>query len=100
MIIDGTEYVKAKQDGDIKIVVLQRGWALIGRYNRNGERCSLTDASVIRAWGTTKGLGQLAKEGPQSNTKLDPTHGEVEFHELTSVLTISVDQEKWADKLS
>jgi len=99
MIIDGIEYVKAKKDGEIKIVVLQRGWALIGRYNRNGDHCTLTNASVIRAWGTTKGLGELAKEGPQSSTELDPTNGEVEFHDLTSILTISVDQEKWADKL-
>jgi hypothetical protein len=29
-------------------------------------------AYVIRRWGTDKGLGQLAKDGPRPNTALDP----------------------------
>ena len=45
--------------GDIKIVVLQRGWVYIGRFSRTGNDCKLTNASCIRIWGTTKGLAEL-----------------------------------------
>ena len=45
-------------EGDIKIVILQRGWVMIGRFEKNGSECKLHDASVIRNWGTTKGLGE------------------------------------------
>ena len=81
--------------GDFKIVILQRGWVMIGRLERNGSECKLHDASVIRCWGTTKGLGELAKDGPQENTKVDPCNGLVEFDYLTVVATISADESKW-----
>ena len=46
----------------------------------------LKDASVIRRWGTTKGLGQLIN-GPLKETVLDPC-GTVEIHEQTVVAAI------------
>ena len=46
----------------------------------------LTNASVIRKWGTTQGLGQLIT-GPVKDTVLDPC-GVVEIHEQTAVATI------------
>lgn len=79
----------------MKIVVLQRGWVLVGRYSENGERCALDNASVIRAWGTTRGLGEIAEAGPTSSTKLDPC-GHVDFHVLTTVLILNCREEKWA----
>lgn len=85
--------------GDLKIVVLQRGWVLVGKLERKGDQCFLHNANVIRNWGTTKGLGELAKDGPNSNTKLDKCYGVVEFEALTKVLDLSVDEEKWASKL-
>ena len=39
---------------------------------------TLKDAAVVRAWGTTKGLGEIALNGPTSSTKLDPC-GTVRF---------------------
>jgi hypothetical protein len=100
IILDGVKYVLAsevKQDfkGNLKIVVLQRGWVMVGRFERNGSECKLTNASVIRNWGTTAGLGELALKGPLNSTKLDPCHGEVEFDYLTVVCTISCNEEKW-----
>lgn len=86
-------------NGDMKIVVLQRGWVLIGKLERKGDQCFLHNASVIRNWGTTKGLGELAKDGPTSNTTLDKCNGLVEFDALTKVLDISVDVSKWNGKL-
>jgi len=104
--IDGVDYVRKGDEasayvssGDIKIVVLQRGWVMIGRLERNGSECKLHNASVIRSWGTTKGLGELAMKGPQTNTKLDKCGGLVEFDYLTVVSTITVKQDLWAKEL-
>ena len=105
MIINGVEYVEkslvsqVQLEGPIKIVVLQRGWVLVGKFERDGDRCYLRNASTIRSWGTTKGLGELAKDGPTKDTKLDKCNGVVEFEALTKVLSIDVDQGKWANKL-
>jgi hypothetical protein len=79
---------------EIKIAILQRGWVYIGRFERKGNDCKLTDASVVRRWGTTKGIGQLALEGKTSDTVLDKA-GTVEFDYLTCVAVISCNQEIW-----
>lgn len=87
------------KNSDIKIVVLQRGWVMIGRYSRDGDNCTLENAHVIRTWGTTKGLGELALDGKQTNTKLDKA-GHVEFHILTVVATINCDDSKWDTEIN
>lgn len=105
MVIDGKVWVpKGSETSDepknsnIKIVILQRGWVFIGRYSAQGENCTLENAYTIRAWGTTKGLGQLALEGKQSGTKLDKA-GKVEFNALTVVATINAKPELWEAEL-
>ena len=86
---DGVKYAPVGvSEGDVKIVLLQRGWVMVGRFERKGSDCKLSNASVIRNWGTTKGLGEIAEDGPTSSTKLDPTYGTVEFDYLTVVKTI------------
>ena len=103
--INGVKYQRAdsiKQEelkGDIKIVILQRGWIMVGRFERNGSECKLHNASVIRSWGTSKGLGEIAKGGPTSNTKLDKCFGIVEFDYLTVVASIACSEEKWVNEL-
>ena len=98
--INGIKYIpkdsvsKTEYTGDIKIVVLQRGWVYIGRFERLGNDCKLHNASCIRTWGTTKGLPELV-HGPTSNTKLDKCDGVVEFDWLTVVHTLTVNAEKW-----
>lgn len=105
LAINGIEYVEKsaanniQYNGPIKIVVLQRGWVLIGKFERLGDTCKLNNASVIRNWGTKKGLGELAQDGPQSNTILDKCNGVVEFEALTMVLSISVNEAKWLTKI-
>jgi hypothetical protein len=99
VIINGVEYAPVKKDGEIKIAILQRGWVMIGRFERKGDDCFLHDASVIRNWGTTKGLGEIAKNGPTSSTKLDKCYGAVEFDNLTKVATIEVNQDIWKNLL-
>ena len=99
VIIDDTEYIPAEEKGNVRIVILQRGWNMVGRFERNGSDCKLHNAAVIRTWGTTKGLGEIAKDGPTSSTKLDPCNGTVEFDYLTVVATIGCNEEKWKKSL-
>lgn len=101
--VNGKTYYSAKSNteynGEYKIVILQRGWVMVGKMERNGSECKLHHASVIRNWGTTKGLGEIAEAGPKKDTKLDPCNGVVEFDYLTVVATISVNEEVWAKEL-
>lgn len=78
-----------------QIVIAQRGWVFVGTVERSGDDVTITDASCIRRWGTTKGLGELAKNGPQSNTVLDPM-GTVRLHSLAVVASLDCEEEKWA----
>jgi len=83
---------------EIKIVILQRGWVMVGRFSRVGSDCKLHDASVIRIWGTTRGLGEIAQNGPTEKTILDKC-GKVEFDYLTVVAAISCEVKKWESVL-
>ena len=95
IVVDGIKYTPANGEGSIKIVILQRGWCMIGRFERDGSNCKLRDAAVIRQWGTTRGLGQIAEGGPTDSTKLDKCYGEVGFDYLTVVATIDCEEAAW-----
>lgn len=100
--IDGEFYIKESsvpKNNTIKIVVLQRGWVMIGRWSQEGDICSLDDAYVLRTWGTTKGLGELALDGKQSSTQMDKA-GHVEFHILTVVAIMNCNESKWDKELN
>lgn len=81
---------------EIRIVILQRGWVVIGRYHQRGHYCWIENGYVIRNWGTTRGLGELAISGKQDATKLDAIP-KTEFHELTIVASIECDFNKWKE---
>jgi hypothetical protein len=104
IIVDGEAYVKKSEinepivEGDLKIAILQRGFVFIGRFERNGSDCKLHNAYCIRRWGTNKGLGQLALEGKQPETKLDKA-GLVEFDNLTIVALINCKEDLWKNEL-
>lgn len=90
---------KTISDGGIRICILQRGWVVVGKYSQNGSECKLTDANVVRVWGTTKGLGELAQNGPITDkTKLDPCP-DVYFHELVGVFQMQCEVSRWHGKL-
>lgn len=84
--------------GETKIIILQRGWIAVGKFYKKGSQCRLTKAAIIRKWGTTKGLGEIAMCGPTSDTVLDKSP-DLEFHELTVVATMACSEDKWASKL-
>lgn len=83
----------------IKIAILQRGWVFIGKFSQEGQKCKLESAFNIRRWGTSEGLGELALQGKQSETKLDKV-GTVTFHELTTVALIECNQDVWKEQFA
>ena len=103
LTVNGVTYARKGSDepknSNIKIVILQRGWVMIGRWSQEGEMCSLDNAYVIRRWGTTEGLGELALEGKQSSTKLDRV-GHVDFHQLTIVASLNCKEDLWDKELN
>lgn len=78
-----------------QIIIAQRGWVFVGEVGREGEQVTITNASCIRRWGTTKGLGELAVNGPQSSTVLDKM-GVVRLHALAIVASLDCEESKWA----
>jgi hypothetical protein len=103
--IDNVMYVREdsvpalqKTSGKIRIVILQRGWVAVGYYSQEGSQCELNRASIIRVWGTTKGLGEIAYSGPTSKTVLDPCPP-IKFHEMTVIATLDCAEAKWETKL-
>ena len=78
------------------VLVLQRGWVVVGDLAEDTpSKVKIENASVVRRWGTSKGLGQLALEGPLPNTVLDAC-GVVETHPLGIVLRIPCEPSRWS----
>jgi hypothetical protein len=92
-LVNGEDSQEEKYLG-IRIVILQRGWIFIGKLYQKGVDCRLENAYVIRRWGTSKGLGELASEGEKSETVLDYA-GNVSFHKLTEVANLECNTKKW-----
>ena len=96
--IDEVEYVRAdsiNMKPSVKqIVVLQRGWVVVGDVSVDGEHLVISNCSVIRTWGTTKGLGEIAYNGPTKDTKLDKCP-DVRVHKLTIVMQMYAAEGKW-----
>jgi hypothetical protein len=94
--IDGVIYTRAVDatPTEWRIVIAQRGWVFVGRWNQDGEQVTLTDAKTIRVWGTTAGLGQLAINGPTTKTICDPA-GTVRMHILGVVATLDTQVTAW-----
>lgn len=98
LVGDTMEEVTDYGGSKVKIAILQRGWVFIGKFSKDGSACKLTDAYNIRTWGTTKGLGELAEDGPKDSTKLDKVN-DVSFHELSVVALIDCDDKVWQKHL-
>ena len=100
IVVNGVRYVREREPSqDIRIVVLHRGHVVVGRYERSGDDVIVRNASVVRAWGTTKGLGEIASGGPTSKTVLDPC-GVVRCHVLAVVMTLDCEAPKWTQKVT
>ena len=100
IVINGIKYFRERiASDDIRIVILHRGHVVVGRYERDGDEVTIRNASVIRLWGTTKGMGEIAAGGPTSKTVLDPC-GVVRCHALAVIATLDCEVDKWTSKVS
>ena len=76
------------------IAVVDRGFVYVGNITHDGEWCHIDNAKNIRVWGTEKGLGELALNGPRSKTVLDPV-GRVSIPRHALIHLIDTDASKW-----
>lgn len=81
-------------NGNIKIAILNRAWVVVGKVYKTGSEYKIKDGYIVRTWGTTAGLGEIALNGPTSSTKLDKT-STVSVHELAVVAFMDCEQSKW-----
>ena len=87
---------------DIRIVIAQRGWVMVGAFERQGHHIVLHRGATIRRWGTQgagKGLAYLALRGPTDKTELEPFTLPFECLELTVVGLHACDPDVWEDVL-
>jgi len=78
----------------VAIIIAQAGWVFIGRVTREGDQVVIHEAQNVRRWGTERGLGQLAFEGPTPSTALDH-YGTVRLHVLAVVAAVECSREVW-----
>lgn len=76
------------------IVVADRGFVWIGDTCRHGDSVYMANAQNIRQWGTQKGLGELAMEGPKAETELDPVPSVV-IPMRAVIAFVPADRAKW-----
>lgn len=82
----------------IRIVVLDKGFVSVGVTKISKGFVTIDHAAVVRYWGTTRGLGEIAENGPTANTKLDPTPKQtIPVHSVVKL--IDCVQEKWTQAL-
>ena len=86
-----------KEDPTIEglyLVVLDRGFVYIGEVELTTNFCVIRSAYNVRTWGTTKGLGELATDGPTSSSVLDKVG--IIYAPMRSVIhLIKTDKAKW-----
>ncbi len=78
------------------IFVMERGFILVGRVaDETTLEFTLDDVSVIRVWGTTKGLGELAEKGPLTSTQLDREPDGTIINKLCCYRRMKCNAAKW-----
>ena len=96
--IDDVEYVRVDSINVTpttkQIVVLQRGWIVVGDVCKTEHELAIKNCSVIQRWGTTKGLGEIAENGPTSKTVLDKCT-DIFVHPLSVVFCMNVNEGNW-----
>ena len=99
LIAGRAESVKVANDASLEyegfaIVIADRAWVYVGDVRHDGQWCIIRNAKNIRRWGTERGLGELAKEGPKTGTQLDD-YGLVRVPNASVISIIDSDKNLW-----
>lgn len=78
----------------LRIVIADRGHVWVGNVMTDSEWVYVRNASAIRVWGTSKGLGEIAEGGPTEKTMLDKC-GEVHIARRALIALIPCEASKW-----
>jgi hypothetical protein len=79
------------------IFVLPSGWVIVGNPTRNTDgTITVTNCKNVHRWGTDKGLGQIAMNGPTKTSVLNP-YGTVTFPNAAGgfIMEIACNPSKW-----
>jgi hypothetical protein len=83
-----------KDDQNLFIAVLIYGWVIVGEKESEDNHFVFRNTKVIRTWGTTKGLGELALKGPTPSTVLENA-GTIHVSSSSIVLQIECRGDQW-----
>lgn len=59
------------RNGTPQIVILPNGFVVFGVFTCEDDLVTIERSSIIRRWGTVKGMGEIAINGPGKETVLD-----------------------------
>ena len=86
---------RERREHGIALVIADRGHVWVGDVVTNGDWCIITKASVVRLWGTTRGLGEIASGGPTDKTVLDKI-GEVRANMRAVIAIVPCEVSRWS----
>jgi hypothetical protein len=84
---------QASENHGLNIIVLTNGFVYVGDVTVTEKWITVTNATNIRRWGTTKGLGELCA-GPTSSTHLDKT-GTLKINPMAFLFLLTVEEAGW-----
>lgn len=84
-------------DHGLCMVVADRGHVWQGRARDDGDYTIITNARIVRRWGTEKGLNQLANDGPLADTILDAP-ADVKVARKAIIAIVPCSEAAWNDK--
>lgn len=83
---------------DVVIVVVDNGFVYVGNVSFDSGLAVCSNGFNVRKAGTTNGYGQLATQGPQRDSELDPCP--IVLVPLNRVVHyLRCDNSKWAKKI-
>lgn len=82
----------------LHIYVLDRGFVVVGERTDQPDKDTvvLKHAAIVRRWGTSTGLGELAYEGPRPRTVLDHLPTGVQFIPKPGLPIIPCNKDAWS----
>lgn len=82
----------------LEIIVLHGGWVIMGEREVEGDQVTVTQCKIVRRWGTTWGLGEIAADGPTAATILDNA-GTTRHQIAAEILRFECNAEAWREAI-